>query len=169
MKADKLSKNTNSTISASSAVSEIVLTVNGISRLPKASPSTRLLDYLREELKLTGTKEGCGEGECGACMVLLDGKAVNSCLVLLGQCNGREVTTIEGIDAPALFKAFEETGAVQCGFCTPGFVVSAYALLQKNPHPTTAEIKEALSGNLCRCTGYKKIVEAVEMAVKRKA
>ena len=152
----------------SSVSSEVSLSVNGMSRTPKASPSTRLLDYLRDELKLTGTKEGCGEGECGACMVLLDGKAVNSCLVLLGQCAGREVTTIEGIDAPELFKAFEETGAVQCGFCTPGFVVSAYALLRQNPHPTVAEIKEALSGNLCRCTGYKKIVEAVEEAVKRK-
>lgn len=154
--------NKNSATSATSAVYKISLIVNGITYHPKASPSTRLLDYLREELKLTGTKEGCGEGECGACMILLDGKAVNSCLLLLGQCADRKVTTIEGIDAPELFKAFEETGAVQCGFCTPGFIVSAYALLQKNPHPTEAEIKEALSGNLCRCTGYKKIIEAVE-------
>lgn len=152
-------KNKSSVLSVSSVVK---ITVNGISYSTKTSPSTRLLDYLREELKLTGTKEGCGEGECGACMVILDGQAVNSCLVLLGQCHGREVTTIEGIDAPELFSAFEKTGAVQCGYCTPGFVVSAYALLQQNPHPTEAEIKEALSGNLCRCTGYKKIVEAVE-------
>jgi len=157
-----INTNKNSAPSACSAVSVVSLTVNGITRTSKASPSTRLLDYLREELKLTGTKEGCGEGECGACMVLLDGKAVNSCLVLLGQCANRKVITIEGIDAPELFKAFEETGAVQCGFCTPGFVVSAHALLQQNPHPTVAEIKEALSGNLCRCTGYKKIIEAVE-------
>ncbi len=159
MMADKNIYTKNSAYSATSAVKIIV---NGITYFPTASPSTRLLDYLREELKLTGTKEGCGEGECGACMVLLDGKAVNSCLVLLGQCDGREVTTIEGIDAPKLFRAFEKTGAIQCGFCTPGFVVSAYALLQQNPHPTATEIKEALSGNLCRCTGYKKIVEAVE-------
>jgi len=159
-------KTKSSVISMSSVVK---ITVNGISYSTNASPSTRLLDYLREELKLTGTKEGCGEGECGACMVLLDGKAVNSCLVLLGQCYDREVTTIEGLDAPELFRAFAKTGAVQCGFCTPGFIVSAYALLQKNPHPTAAEIKEALSGNLCRCTGYKKIVEAVTLAVKREA
>ncbi|MFA4838512.1 MAG: (2Fe-2S)-binding protein [Candidatus Neomarinimicrobiota bacterium] len=155
-----------SATSAFSAVSSISLTVNSVTRTPKASPSTRLLDFLRDELKLTGTKEGCGEGECGACMVLLDGKPVNSCLVLLGQCDGREVTTIEGISVPELFKAFEETGAVQCGFCTPGFVVSAYALLKQNPNPTAAEIKEALSGNLCRCTGYKKIIEAVQKAAK---
>jgi len=160
-----MKQNNNKDFPLSSAVKIIV---NGITYFPTASPSTRLLDYLREELKLTGTKEGCGEGECGACMVILDGQAVNSCLVLLGQCHGREVTTIEGINAPELFRAFEKTGAVQCGFCTPGFVVSAYALLQQNPHPTEAEIKEALSGNLCRCTGYKKIVEAVEMAEKRK-
>jgi len=157
-KVKKINKNT----SVPSVSSVVNIIVNGIARVSKAFPSTRLLDYLRSELKLTGTKEGCGEGECGACMVLLDGKPVNSCLVLLGQCDGREVTTIEGINANELFKSFEETGAVQCGFCTPGFVVSAYALLKHNPHPTVAEIKEALSGNLCRCTGYKKIVEAVE-------
>lgn len=152
------------------SVSSVVkLTVNGVYHTPKASPSTRLLDYLRNELRLTGTKDGCGEGECGACMVLLNGEPVNSCLVLLGQCDGKEVITVEGIDDKALCQAFAESGAVQCGFCTPGFIVSAKALLMKNSQPTVDEIKEALSGNLCRCTGYKKIIEAVERTVKRKA
>jgi len=128
----------------------------------------RLLDFIRKELKLTGTKEGCGEGECGACSVLIDGKLVNSCMVLLGQIDGKSVTTIEGIDEPELFKAFEETGAVQCGFCTPGMIIAATALLRKKSNPSVYEIKEAISGNLCRCTGYKKIVEAIER-VKREA
>lgn len=140
--------------------------VNGIEYQPTVSPTMRLLDYLRKELKLTGTKEGCGEGECGACSVLIDGKLVNSCMVLLGQIDGKSVTTIEGIDEPELFKAFEETGAVQCGFCTPGMIMAATALLRKNLNPSVYEIKEAISGNLCRCTGYKKIVEAIER-VKR--
>ncbi len=126
----------------------------------------RLLDYLRKEIKLTGTKEGCDEGECGACSVLIDGKLVNSCMVLLGQVDDKSVTTIEGIDEPELFRAFEETGAVQCGFCTPGMIMAATALLRKNPNPSVYEIKEAISGNLCRCTGYKKIVEAISK-VKR--
>lgn len=128
----------------------------------------RLLDFIRKELKLTGTKEGCGEGECGACSVLIDGKLVNSCMVLLGQIDGKSVTTIEGIDEPELFRAFEETGAVQCGFCTPGMIMAATALLRKKSNPSVYEIKEAISGNLCRCTGYKKIVEAIER-VKREA
>ena len=136
--------------------------VNGIEYFPTVSPTMRLLDYLRKELKLTGTKEGCGEGECGACSVLIDGKLVNSCMVLLGQVDGKSVTTIEGIDEPELFRAFEETGAVQCGFCTPGMIMAATALLRKNLNPSVYEIKEAISGNLCRCTGYKKIVEAIE-------
>ena len=138
------------------------ITVNGIEYLPTVSPTMRLLDYLRKELKLTGIKEGCGEGECGACSVLVDGKLVNSCMVLLGQVDGKSVTTIEGIDEPELFKSFEETGAVQCGFCTPGMIMAATALLRKNLNPSFYEIKEAISGNLCRCTGYKKIVEAIE-------
>ena len=142
--------------------------VNGIEYFPTVSPTMRLLDYLRKELKLTGTKEGCGEGECGACSVLIDGKLVNSCMVLLGQVDGKSVTTIEGIDEPELFRAFEETGAVQCGFCTPGMIMAATALLRKKYNPTFYEIKEAISGNLCRCTGYKKIVEAIER-VKREA
>ena len=138
------------------------ITVNGIEYQPSVFPSVRLLDYLRKELKLTGTKEGCGEGECGACSVLVDGKLVNSCMVLLGQVDGKSVTTIEGIDEPELFRAFEETGAVQCGFCTPGMIMAATALLRKNLNPSVYEIKEAIAGNLCRCTGYKKIVEAIE-------
>jgi len=140
--------------------------VNGIEYLPTVSPTMRLLDYLRKEIKLTGTKEGCDEGECGACSVLIDGKLVNSCMVLLGQVDDKSVTTIEGIDEPELFRAFEETGAVQCGFCTPGMIMAATALLRKNPNPSVYEIKEAISGNLCRCTGYKKIVEAISK-VKR--
>lgn len=142
------------------------LKVNGRWYYPRSAPTTRLLDYLRRELQLTGTKEGCGEGECGACMVLLNNVMVNSCLVLLGQCAGQEVITIEGIDAQPIRQAFVESGAIQCGFCTPGFIIAAYALLQNNPHPSPAEIKQALAGNLCRCTGYQKIVKAVQQAAE---
>jgi len=133
------------------------------------APNRRLLDVLREELHLTGTKEGCGIGECGACTVLLNGRPVNSCLILAGQAQGSEITTIEGVetedgDLHPLQEAFLEEGAVQCGFCTPGMVLSALALLRKNPGPSEDEIKEAISGNLCRCTGYKQIVEAIKAA-----
>jgi len=125
-----------------------------------------LLYVLREILHLTGTKEGCGRGECGACTVLLDGKPVNSCLILIPQVEGREVETIENLSRDGelhpLQKAFLEAGAVQCGFCTPGILMSAKALLAKNPHPGDEEIKTALSGNLCRCTGYAKIKQAVK-------
>ncbi|MEA3355957.1 MAG: (2Fe-2S)-binding protein [Candidatus Bipolaricaulota bacterium] len=130
----------------------------------------RLLDLLRNDLHLTGTKEGCGEGECGACTVLIDGKAVNSCLVLAPQVDGKEVLTIEGLAAGdalhPIQRAFVEKGAVQCGFCTPGFIMSTYALLRQNPSPSDEEIKSALEGNLCRCTGYTKILEAVHYAAK---
>jgi len=143
------------------------LKVNGKWYYPQANPSTRLLDYLRHELQLTGTKEGCGEGECGACLVLLDGAVVNSCLVLLGQCAEREVTTIEGIDAQPIIEAFIVKGAIQCGFCTPGFIVAAYALLQQNPNPSPTDIKTALAGNLCRCTGYQKIIAAIQVAAEQ--
>lgn len=143
------------------------LKVNGKWYYPQVAPSTRLLDYLRHELQLTGTKEGCGEGECGACLVLLDGEIVNSCLVLVGQCADREVITIEGIDAQPILDAFVLNGAIQCGFCTPGFIVAAYALLQHNPSPSQVEIKAALAGNLCRCTGYQKIVTAVQIAAEQ--
>ena len=133
------------------------------------APNRRLLDVLREELHLTGTKEGCGIGECGACTVLLNGRPLNSCLILAGQAQGSEITTIEGVetedgDLHPLQEAFLEEGAVQCGFCTPGMVLSALALLRKNPGPSEDEIKEAISGNLCRCTGYKQIVEAIQAA-----
>ena len=145
--------------------------VNGREVSVETDAETRLLDVLREDLHLTGTKEGCGEGECGACTVLLDGLPVNSCLIPAPQVEGREVLTIEGLaDGHRLHPlqaAFVEQGAVQCGFCTPGFVLSAYALLRSNSSPTDEEILTALEGNLCRCTGYGKIVSAVRSAAER--
>ncbi|HUM21926.1 (2Fe-2S)-binding protein [Mesotoga prima] len=130
----------------------------------------RLLDFLRDELGLTGTKEGCGEGECGACTVIIDGKAVNSCLVLLPEIDGSEVTTIEGLskdgELDTIQKAFVDEGAVQCGFCTPGMIMSAKALLDRNDSPSDEEIMEAIEGNLCRCTGYYKIVQAIKIAAE---
>jgi len=146
------------------------ITVNGISHTLRIDPTLRLLDLLREELHLTGTKEGCGIGECGACTVILDGRAVNSCLILAGQCEGREITTIEGVtpedDLSPLQQSFLDNGAVQCGFCTPGMILSATALLNHNSTPTEAEIREAISGNLCRCTGYTQIVEAIQVVAE---
>ena len=131
-------------------------------------PSKRLLDIIREDFNLKGTKEGCGEGECGACMVIMNGKAVNSCLIAAGMLQDAEVLTIEGLHGSEhltiLEKAYAETGAVQCGFCTPGFMITSYALLKKNPFVTREEIKDALSGNLCRCTGYNMIIDAVKKA-----
>ncbi len=148
----------------------IDLTVNGERVECDVAPGMRLLDLLRDRLHLLGTKEGCGEGECGACTVLLDGRPVVSCLVLASQADGKEVLTIEGIsDGERLHpiqRAFVETGAVQCGFCTPGFIMSTYALLKENPHPSEEEIRTALEGNLCRCTGYAKIIEAVNRAAE---
>ncbi|WP_338117652.1 molybdopterin cofactor-binding domain-containing protein [Tepidanaerobacter syntrophicus] len=136
----------------------------------KVDPGKRLLDMLREDFLLTGVKEGCSVGECGACTVLIDGRAVTSCLVLAPQVNGHRVTTIEGLqkngELHPLQQSFIDSGAVQCGFCTPGMILAAKALLDKNQHPTREDIKTAISGNLCRCTGYEKIIEAVEMAVK---
>jgi carbon-monoxide dehydrogenase small subunit len=124
-----------------------------------------LLRVIRDELRLTGTKEGCGEGDCGTCTVLVDEKAVNSCLILAVDADGKAITTIEGLaqgtELHPLQKAFVEKGAVQCGFCTPGMILSAKALLDENPHPSEEEIRSALSGNLCRCTGYVKVVEAI--------
>lgn len=133
-------------------------------------PNIRLLDLLRDKFNLTGTKEGCSIGECGACTVIMNGKAVNSCLVLAGQCEGAEIITIEGIEKEGklhpLQENFLKTGAVQCGFCTPGMIMSAYALLLEKPDPTEEEIKDAIAGNLCRCTGYKQIIDAVEKSAK---
>lgn len=132
----------------------------------------RLLDFLRGKLGLTGTKEGCGIGECGACTVLLDGLPVNSCLVPAAQVSGREILTIEGLRAGdgslhPIQQAFIEAGAVQCGFCTPAMVLNAYALLQQNPSPSEEDIKTAISGTLCRCTGYRQIIEAIVLAASR--
>ncbi|HYE81048.1 MAG TPA: (2Fe-2S)-binding protein [Clostridia bacterium] len=140
--------------------------VNGMEYGIDTDPGKRLLDVLREDLGLTGTKEGCGEGECGACTVILDGLAVNSCLVMAGQVRGKEIITVEGLETDGeldrLQKAFINNGAVQCGYCTPGMLMSCKALLMRNPHPTEKEIRIAISGNLCRCTGYTKIVAAVK-------
>ena len=125
----------------------------------------RLIDLLREDFHLTGTKEGCSIGECGACTVIVNNKAVNSCLVLAGQVDGAEVLTIEGLAVDGLHKlqkSFLKSGAVQCGFCTPGMIMSAYALILENENPSVEEIKEAIAGNLCRCTGYKQIIKAVK-------
>ena len=131
-------------------------------------PANRtMLNVIRDELHLTGTKEGCGAGECGACTVIVDGKPVNACLVLAPEMDGMHITTIEGVadsdgNLSPLQTAFVEHAALQCGFCTPGFIMSATALLNENPHPTRNEIKHAISGNLCRCTGYIRIIEAIE-------
>ena len=146
----------------------IRITVNERDYEAAVTPNRTLTQFLREDLSLLGTKEGCGVGDCGTCTVLLDGNPVNSCLVLAVQCDGRTVTTIEGIaDGPTLHpvqEAFIENGAVQCGFCTPGMVLVGKSLLDKNSEPSEAEIREAISGNLCRCTGYQKIVEALQSA-----
>jgi len=146
-------------------------TVNGQRVERDIDSDLRLLDFIRETLHLTGTKEGCGEGECGACTVLMDGKAVNSCLVLALQADGANIITVEGIaDGHTLHpiqQAYVETGAVQCGFCTPGFIMATYALLQDIPDPSEEEILSGLEGNLCRCTGYSKIIEAVKLAAVR--
>ena len=142
--------------------------INGRVYETDADPCMRLVDLLRNVFALTGTKEGCGEGECGACTVIVNGNAVNSCLVLAGQVQDAEIVTIEGLSAEGemdkLQQAFVNAGAVQCGFCTPGMILSAKALLDKNPNPSEEDIKIAISGNLCRCTGYTKIVDAVRMA-----
>jgi carbon-monoxide dehydrogenase small subunit len=146
------------------------LTVNGREAEAAAPANRTLLEFLREDLGLTGTKEGCGIGECGTCTVLLDGKPVNACLVLARTAAGRSVETIESLAQGNLLhpiqRAFVEKGAVQCGFCTPGMVLSAKALLAENPDPTEEDVRRGLSGNLCRCTGYEKIVEAVIAAAK---
>ena len=149
------------------------LTVNEQVHELAVQPNRTLADLLRKEIGLTGTKHGCGEGDCGACVVLLDGLPVNSCLVLALECEGREVVTIEGVAPDSIVgrnrlhpvqDAFVEAGAVQCGYCTPGMILTALDLLKRNPRPTEHEVRHAISGNLCRCTGYQKIVEAILLA-----
>lgn len=150
---------------------EVRLIVNGESYLVSIEPNETLLDVLRNKLGLTGTKKGCDAGDCGACTVLIDGKSVPSCLVLAVSARGKEITTIEGLadgeNLHPLQQAFIDHFAVQCGFCTPGMILSAKALLDENPNPTEEEVRLALAGNLCRCTGYHKIVEAVLAAKDR--
>jgi carbon-monoxide dehydrogenase small subunit len=146
---------------------KIACTVNGQARIADGVwEGESLLYVLRERFGLFGSKNACEQGECGSCSVYLDGRLVCACLVLGGQANGREVTTIEGVDAANVQHAFVEAGAVQCGFCTPGLVVAAHDLLSRVPNPSDAEIREALAGNICRCTGYAKIIEAVHMAAR---
>jgi carbon-monoxide dehydrogenase small subunit len=154
----------------SMAKRHIVITVNGHPREVTVRPNVTLLDVLRKDLNLKGTNKGCGTGDCGACTVIMDGKAVNSCLVLAVDADGKRITTIEGLAPPGelhpVQRAFIDNGAVQCGFCTPGMILTAKAFLDTNPDPTEEECKRAISGNLCRCTGYKKIVEAIRMAAE---
>ena len=149
---------------------DVKLTVNGEEYKLKVGSQERLLDTIRKQLKLTGTKEGCSVGECGACTVIVDDKAVNSCMVLTAQVDGSEIITVEGLESRSglhpLQKAFVEKQAIQCGFCTPGMLMSALALLKENPEPSKEEIKTALEGNLCRCTGYQQIIDAVEAAAE---
>lgn len=146
----------------------ITLTINGEEKSIEAPPMKRLLDVLREDLRLTGTKEGCGEGECGACAVIVNGSLVNSCLVPVLQAEGAQITTIEGLAGDErlhpIQQCFLEEGGAQCGICTPGMILATHHLLQKNPHPTLVQIQEGLAGNLCRCTGYARIFKAVEAA-----
>jgi len=149
----------------------ISLTVNSKNYKLSVPANITLLDVLREKLKLTGTKEGCGKGECGACTVIFNGRSANSCLILAPQADGAEIITIEGLgdleNMHPIQEAFVEEGAIQCGFCTPGMEMSSFYLLTKNPNPTEDEIREGISGNLCRCTGYMKIIKAIEKASQK--
>lgn len=149
----------------------IKVTLNGKMLRVAVPPHWTLLRLLREKLGLTGTKEGCGIGECGACTVLVDGKPVNACLILAPKAEGRSIETVEGLGSRAalhpLQQSFIDRGAVQCGFCTPGILMSAKALLADHPHPSREEVKEAISGHLCRCTGYQQIIEAIEVLAKK--
>lgn len=151
----------------------IVFQLNGEGTVYEGSATDRLLDVLREEYRLTGVKCGCKEGECGACSVLLDGKLVNSCMVAMGRVDGSSVVTIEGYSKTERFKvlddAYASVSAVQCGFCIPGMILASESVLTKNPDPTEEEIREGLSGNLCRCTGYNAIVKAIQIAAKEGA
>jgi carbon-monoxide dehydrogenase small subunit len=150
----------------------VKLTVNGETYEVLVEPNSTLLDLLRDHLRLTGTKRGCDAGDCGSCTVLMDGKPVNACLVLALKAEGREIITIEGLSGGTtklhpIQEAFIEQGAIQCGFCTPGMILSAKALLDRNPRPTEEEIRAGIAGNLCRCTGYEKIVEAIKAATEK--
>lgn len=151
---------------------KIEFSVNGTMQSIEAHPMERLLDVLREQLRLTGTKEGCGEGECGACSVVIDGRIVNSCLVPVAQVAGTTIKTIEGVatgdQLHAVQQAFIDCGGAQCGICTPGMVMAAVDLLERNPNPTEAEVRNGLAGNLCRCTGYMKIFESVLRACQER-
>jgi carbon-monoxide dehydrogenase small subunit len=148
----------------------ITFTINGKLEYVEVSDHLTLLQMLRDRLALTGTKNGCEAGECGACTVLVDGEPVNACLMLAVEAEGREIVTVEGLAAEgrltALQQAFVDHNAVQCGFCTPGMLISAHALLERSPHPTDGEIREALLGNLCRCTGYVRIIDAIQAAAE---
>lgn len=149
---------------------EVNIKINGIKYKRNINSMMRLIDFIRDEIKLKGTKEGCGEGECGACTVILDGKIVNSCLLLAATLDGCEIITIEGISNNRIHpiqEAFMEVGAVQCGYCTPGMILSAKAILDKNIDATEEEIRESISGNLCRCTGYDKIVQGIILAQRK--
>ena len=152
-------------------MAEINFRLNGRNVSVDDDPTIRLLDVLRENFGMTGVKEGCGEGECGACSVLIDGSVVNSCMVPLGNASGRDIVTIEGFGETERYRvlnqAYEDEGAVQCGFCIPGMIIASESLLNKNPHPTEDEIREGISGNLCRCTGYNMIVKAVMLVAER--
>lgn len=150
---------------------KISFKMNGKPVSVNVDPSMRFLDVVRDVLHLNGTKEGCGEGSCGACVVLMDGKSVNSCLLPVANAIGHDFVTIEGLketkEFDVLQKAFAEMGGSQCGFCTPGMIIAAYSLLKHNPHPTEVQVREEMSGNLCRCTGYQAIVEAVLKAAEK--
>ncbi len=152
------------------ALQHITLTVNDLVETVDVPQNMTLLTMLREKLSLTGTKNGCTAGECGACTVMMNGEPVNSCMVLAAECDGAVITTVEGLAKDGKLSKVQEaiikTGGVQCGFCTPGMLISATALLERNPNPTEHEIRQALVGNLCRCTGYVRIVEAVKEAAK---
>jgi carbon-monoxide dehydrogenase small subunit len=149
---------------------EIKVRVNGLDETAQVEPNQTLLSLLRDTLGLTGAKEGCNEGECGACMVLVDGKAINACMVLAAEVDGAQIVTIEGVgDAKNLHplqSSFLKHHAVQCGFCSPGMIITALALLHENPDPSEAQIKDALAGNLCRCTGYRQIIDSIAAAAK---
>ncbi len=151
-------------------MTDVTLKINGETRSASVPPETTLLKMLRENFNLTGAKLGCDVGDCGACTVIIDGKSVNSCLMLAGQVDGREVLTIEGLATPdrlhPIQKTFEDCASLQCGFCGPGVIMSAKALLDDIPNPSVAEIRDALAGNLCRCTGYTKMIQAVQEASK---